>query len=82
MGVTFACDSALRWASMEGCRERPSMLFAWGSEESEQARLGSAMRDSGGVDLVEEADELDFWEGMVVRVTLEGPRRSDGVEAG
>ena len=48
------------------------MLFAWGNEESEQARLGSAMRDSGGVDLVEDADELDFWEGMVVRVTLEG----------
>ena len=45
---TFACDSALRWASMDGWRERPSMLFACGSEESEHARLGSATSESGG----------------------------------
>lgn len=49
------------------------MLFAWGSEESEHARLGSEMSCSGGMELVEEredAEEADFctWDGMM-RVT-------------
>ena len=49
------------------------MLFACGSDESEHARLGSAMSCSGGMDLVEDAEESDFCEGMV-RVTEEGRR--------
>ena len=44
------------------------MLFACGSDESEHARLGSAMSCSGGMDLVEDAEESDFWDGML-RVT-------------
>ena len=41
------------------------MLFACGSEESEHARLGSATRESGGIERVEDADESDFWECML-----------------
>ena len=44
------------------------MLFACGREEREQARLGSAMREFGGQDFVEDAEDSDFCEGMV-RVT-------------
>ena len=44
------------------------MLLAWGSEEREHARLGSAMSCSGGMERVEDAEESDFWDGML-RVT-------------
>lgn len=68
----FAWLSAFRCASMVGCSERPSMLFACGSDESEEARLGRETRCEGGILLVElevrleDAEELDFcvWDGM------------------
>lgn len=44
------------------------MLFACGSEESEHARLGSATSESGGIERVEDAEESDFWEGMMREV--------------
>ena len=77
LDVTFAWLSALRCASMEGCNERPSMLFACGSEESEHARLGSAMSCSGGMLLLEDAEESDFcvWDGMGAWVTGKWGRR-------
>lgn len=42
------------------------MFLAWGSEEREQERLGRAMSWDGGIDFVEEAEEVDFcvWDGM------------------
>ena len=58
----------MRWASILGWRVRPSMLLAWGSDEREHARLGSAMSCSGGMERVEDAEESDFWDGML-RVT-------------
>ena len=63
---TFAWLSALRCASIEWCRERPSMLLAWGREEREHASDGRATRDSGGMDFVEDAEESDFcvWDGI------------------
>ena len=53
------------------------MLFAWGSEESEQARLGSAMSCSGGMEFVEDAEEPDLcvWDGMARGTGRWGRRR-------
>lgn len=52
---------------MEGCSDKPSMLFACGSDEREHARLGRAISWAGGIDLDEDAEESDFWvwDGMV-----------------
>ena len=53
------------------------MLFACGSEEREHARLGSAMSCSGGMLLLEDAEESDFcvWDGMGAWVTGKWRRR-------
>lgn len=75
--ATFAWLSAFRVASMEWCRERPSMLFAWGSDESEQDSEGRAMSWDGGIELVEDAEESDFcaWDGIAAWCErLEEPR--------
>ena len=53
------------------------MLFAWGSEDREQERLGRAISCDGGMDFVEEAEESDFWvwEGMACAACEGRPAR-------
>ncbi|EKM53287.1 uncharacterized protein PHACADRAFT_259542 [Phanerochaete carnosa HHB-10118-sp] len=59
---SFASLSAARCADMElGCSAIPSRLLACGSEDSEQARLGSEMSCSGAMaELEDERDEPDL----------------------
>lgn len=61
----MASLSAARWADMElGCSATPSRLFACGSDESAQERLGSAVRWLGAatelLELDEARDEADL----------------------
>lgn len=62
LGRTFASLSAARCADMElGCSAMPSRLLACGSEDSEQARLGSEMSCSWAMaELEDERDEPDL----------------------